>query len=387
MVIAVLSHFCYTQYVIYIHPRIRIGIILIISFLVSGFLMNYSQEVSSTQAPQIQIETIGVDFSKSLSEAGVNIMSSLGSFKIPSLFSFVPSSSNTFQSPSQEPIEAPTETPQDWDTLPTDTPEIPTSTPAQLPTESPETPIEPTTTQPKPTIKKRPTAVPTKIPKPTSKPKPSPTKAVAPVTTDIRPGSSLDEIIQEVSKRTCVPTALLKAFREQEAGAWFQGDIKIYNTYGWWKDASRSTVCAGLAYYTQSGLIPAQDSPGAYAESEDKTCTSAPIGNQSYDQKIMGIFQISQSEQDGVKNQIAPILPGPYDRRVLFDNMIIFATITKNRAGSNPHSSCDDWPQETVSEVARIHHAGSNGVCKYAYSGGKSGDYCKEIWDLYRSFK
>lgn len=193
--------------------------------------------------------------------------------------------------------------------------------------------------------------------------------------------------MRDVEKRACVPYKFLMAIRTKEGGAWFQNmsasTTKMYNTLGWWNSADVGTICSGLGYWTQSGIIP-PDSAGA-----GQRCQNA-IGDQTYDQKIMGIMQISQSEQDsaGQAKYMGKTIPGKIDRRVLFDNIMIFGIISKNRAGDFPQPSCTDWPQETVMEVARIHASGSTGSCNYSYSQtGASGNYCKEIWDLYKTFK
>jgi len=375
--------FCYTQYmIIFFHSRIRIGIVLALSFFISGFIMKYTQESPSEMAPQIQIQTITADVSQSLSNSETSIISALQSFKLPTLVSFVPPASQP-AIPSKQPVEP---TPLDWEIEPSGPTEIPTSTPAILPTNGPlPTNIAiPTTAKPTIHVVTQPPQ-PTKTPKPTKIPKPT-ELILPPILTDVRPGTSIEEIARAVSKRTCVPYALLMAIRTKETGAWFNNmnaaSIKMINTYGWWKSANKYTVCTYLAFYTQSRLIP-PDSTVALAESPK--CNGNPFPGT--DQKIMGIMQVNEAEQNGVLNQIKNIIPQNVDRRILFDNMTIFATITKNRAGKNPHSDCNDWPETTVKEVARIHHGGSSGVCKYSYSGGPSGDYCKEVWDLYKSFK
>ena len=191
--------------------------------------------------------------------------------------------------------------------------------------------------------------------------------------------------MRDVEKRACVPYKLLMAIRTEEGGNKFNNmstsTTRMYNTLNWWNTSSLGAVCDGLAYSAQSGLVPS-DSIGA-----GQRCEMA-IGSQTYDQKIMGIMQISESEQNSAAKYITNTIPGKIDRRVLFDNVMMFAIITKNRAGSFPRPSCTDWPEETVKEVARIHASGSQGTCQYYYSqNGVSGDYCKEIWNLYKTFK
>jgi hypothetical protein len=214
------------------------------------------------------------------------------------------------------------------------------------------------------------------VPAPTKVPKP--TVIVYPgVTSDVRPGSSIEEILQDVAKRMCVPYRLLIAIRTIESGAWFKNmtptTTKFYNTYGWWKTAGVGEICAGLAYYTQTGVIP-PDSTGAAGG----TCSHAPFGGGTIDQKIMGLFQVSEEEEKVSRKNTTKALPKSIDRRVLFDNAIIFASITKNRAGQSPQPSCDDWPEETVKEVAGKHY----GSCSYP-----GGNYCNEVWGFYKSAK
>ncbi|MBW7960607.1 hypothetical protein H3C65_03910 [Patescibacteria group bacterium] len=241
-------------------------------------------------------------------------------------------------------------------------------------------PIAPTvmevTETPSPTLYSR--LFPTEKPKPTKPPKPTATPKPPPITTDRRPGSTLEEIFQEVNKRACFPIALMKAFQYKESGDKFHlGDppskISIYNKYGWWIDGSGSP-CTGLGYYAQSGLIPA-DSVNAGG-----SCSS-PIGNPN-DIKIMGLFQISEQEQEVAQKYITNTIP-KNDRRVLFDNSLMFAYITKSRVPGTPPPDCNAWPNDTIRMVAEKHH----GVCQYDYGNGVKGDYCKEILDLYNKYK
>jgi len=353
-----------------INPRIRIGIVLILSLFISGFVMKYAQESPSEMAPQIQIQTIATDLSQTLSNSGTSIISALQSFKLPPLVSFVPPASQP-AIPSEQPVEP---TPLDWETEPSGPTEIPTSTPAILPTNGPlPTNIAiPTTAKPTIHVVTQPPQ-PTKTPKPTKVPKPT-ELILPPILSDVRPGTSIEEILREVSKRACIPYALLMATRTQESGAWMKNlssaTAKMYNTYGWWKGADKGSVCAALAYYTQSGLIPPDSGGGS--------CTNG-VQPGAYDQKIMGLMQMSEQEEQVTRKNTIKILPKNIDRRVLFDNAVIYALATKGRAGNSPQPSCDDWPEETVRLVAEKHY----GAC--AYGGGKN--YCTEVWNLYKSFK
>ncbi len=217
-----------------------------------------------------------------------------------------------------------------------------------------------------------PTQIPIKILKPTKPPKPSPTPLPPPITTDERPGQTMEEIFQEVSKRMCIPFALLRAFQTQESGPYFSynspsSTIKIYNTYGWWIDG-KGDPCVGLGYYTQSGLVP-NDSIKA-----GQTCRNA-VQPDAYDQKIMGIFQISEYEQNGAYKYLKNTFPKNYDRRVLFDNAMIFAIITKNRISGSPPKNCNDWPEDIIKLVAEKHY-------------GNCGDnYCANILKYYKQYK
>lgn len=349
-----------------LHPRIRILMGLVCAFLASGLFMSYSVGETETLAPQIQVQSIVGDFSQSLSDKGSSILSSIQSFKLPTLISI--SSPEPVVSPPPEPEQEPT--PIEWDTEPTSPPESPTSTPAYFPTDSPR--HQPTSGGPRPTQYSPPpnSPKPTTIPKPTKVPKPT---SHPPITTDIRPGASIEEIAREVSKRACFPYALLMATHIKESGPWLKNLSaslsKKYNTYGWWKSASSGEVCSGLAYYTQSGLIPPDSGGGS--------CTNG-VQPDAYDQKIMGLMQVSEEEEQKTRKYTQVTLPNSIDRRVLFDNALIYAIATKNRIGTTP-KNCDDWPQETVKLAAEKHF----GAC--AYGSGKN--YCTEVWDLYRSFK
>jgi len=269
--------------------------------------------------------------------------------------------------------------------------EVPTSSPIRLiPTyvSSPNPTLFVTSTPPRSVPTTPPLSIPTIIasprpplatskPQPTKVPKPSPTAALPPVTSDVRPGKSIEEILSEAAKRTCVPYAFLMAERMEESGAWFTNmtaqTTTYYNTYGWWTGADHGEICYGLAYYTQTGTIP-PDSTNAGTE----PCPHAPFGGGTYDQKIMGLFQVNEDEQKGALKYMKGILPGRVDRRVLFDNAVIFAIISKNRAGNSPMPTCTDWPEETVKLIAEKHY----GAC--AYSGG---NYCNEVWNYYKKYK
>lgn len=327
--------------------------------------MKYSK-LTANGAPGVEVKNIVADFSKQLSQSGEFITTSIQSFKIPQLL--------TFQQPT--PINTPTLPPEqppsgEWLQATIRPAEPPTSTPTQIhPTN-----ITPSSSLPKPTL--IPTSIkinPTSPPKPTKVPKPTAVPPMPAWTEDKRPGSSIEEILKEVSKRVCIPYALLMATRTQESGAWMKNlDAKtteLYNTYGWWKTASQGQVCAALAYYTQSGKIP-PDSGGG-------TCTNG-VQPDAYDQKIMGLMQVSEQEEQVTRKNTVKTLSKNIDRRVLFDNAVIYAYATKARAGQSPQPSCDDWPQETVKLVAEKHF----GAC--AYGNGKN--YCTEVWNLYKSFK
>ncbi len=218
----------------------------------------------------------------------------------------------------------------------------------------------------------------TKTPRPTKTPKPTPTPKPPPITTDLRPGKTMMEIFQEVSKRMCFPPALLMAFQTKESGPFFKSTnpesvIKIYNTYGWWKTGA-GNPCFGLGYHTQTGIVP-PDSVSAGTRCRNAVGSPDDIG-------VMGIFQISQWEQDVSRKNTSATLPKNIDRRVLFDNALIFASITKNRAGTVP-KDCNNWPDDVIKMVAEKHH----GVCNYNYGNGNTGNYCTDILKLYKQYK
>lgn len=219
---------------------------------------------------------------------------------------------------------------------------------------------------------------PTNAPKPTKIPKPTKVPPPPPITSDIRPGNSLKEIFQEVNKRACFPMALMKAIQYMESGSYFKesdpsSKIKIYNTYGWWKTGA-GNPCTGLGYHTQTGIVP-DDS--IYAGTSCSSAIGSPI-----DIKIMGLMQISEWEQEFVQKHISSQLP-KNDRRVFFDNALMFAFISRSRVG-DPPKDCNDWPDDVVKLVAEKH----SGTCEYYYSiNGVSGNYCKEILDLYKQYQ
>jgi hypothetical protein len=211
---------------------------------------------------------------------------------------------------------------------------------------------------------------PTAYIKPTNIPKPTKVPTPPPITSDTRPGSTLAEIFADVSKRECIPAALLYAFQTQETGPWWPIDspsskVKIYNTYGWWTDGTGNS-CTGMGYHTQTGIVP-EDAVDAGTSCQNPI----PSGD---DQAIMGLWQISKYEEDAAKKYMTGIIKGNIDRRVLFDNAVIFAIITKNRLG-NPPTNCNDWPTDAISTAAEKHY-------------GSCGDnYCANILKYYKQFK
>ncbi len=214
--------------------------------------------------------------------------------------------------------------------------------------------------------------------KPTQPPKPTATPTFSPITSDMRPGTSLTEIFKEVNKRACIPVALLYAFKTVETGERFKNDspsvIRIYNTYGWWITGA-GDPCYGFGYHAQTGIVP-EDSVKAGTRCEN------PIGDPN-DLKIMGILQISEWEQQVVQKYISSIIP-KNDRRVLFDNALIFAYLTRNRVGKPP-KDCDNWPDEVI-KIAASKHLGNG--CEYYYSQtGASGNYCNEVLTKYKEYK
>lgn len=217
---------------------------------------------------------------------------------------------------------------------------------------------------------KIPTKVPTSIPKPTNTPKPTAIPALPPVNSEVRPGSTLNEIYEEVQKRMCVPAALLYAFQQAETGAWWpvnstSSKVKTYNKYGWWLDGSGNS-CTGMGYYTQIGIVPSD------AVDAGTVCQKAiPSGA---DQAIMGLWQISKYEEDAAKKSIGKIIKGSIDRRVIFDNAIIFAIITKNRLG-DPPKNCSDWPADAIKTAAEKHY----GTC--------GDNYCNKVLNYYKQYR
>ena len=232
--------------------------------------------------------------------------------------------------------------------------------------------LSPTPT-PRPTSKLTPTKSPTQKPTPTKYVKPTATPTPRPITTDARPGASLSEIFQDVGKRTCFPPALLHAFQTKETGVFFNYNnpssiIKIYNTYGWWKTGS-GDPCFGLGYHTQTGIVPT-DSVRAGDRCRNAVGSSEDLG-------IMGILQVSQFEEDATRKYTKTTLPNNVDRRVLFDNALIFAIATKNRIGDVP-KNCNVWPDDAVLDAAEKHIG--VGSCNV-------GNYCADILKYYKQYK
>ncbi len=337
--------------------------------------MKYVSHSSTGATPYIEVQNVVLDFSNSLSHSQARLMTSLQSIHIPV---FPTSSPSTPSIPTSPPLpnearpELPPTSPtgQEWTAAPTPVPTSIVSSSGIFPTTIiPTNPIPPTYTPSK--------IPPTNTPKPTSAPLPTAIPELPPVTSNQRPGSNLEEVFKEVSKRMCVPVALLKATQQEESGQRYRtfatDKFSLANRLNWWNESSTSEYdyFTGVAYSAQSGKAPSDSKfPGKEI--------AHPIQPNAYDQWIMGPEQISQQEQDASRKNTIKILPNNIDRRVLFDNFIIYSSITLNRVGSSPRTSCDDWPEETVRLVAEKHY----GAC--AYSGG---NYCDDIWRLYKSFK
>jgi len=364
--------------------RFKIVFAMVIAIGISSLLSYYSNTDSSVSlenqyhAPRVDLTRLANDLTQQTNEISNSVTTSLLAIRLPTfeLPGYTPHVRVEPELPTEPAIDPIPFEPEDPIVIPV---EQPTSTPAQLPTDIP---IQTPTTAP--SIPQRPTMppvtkapAPTKTPVPTKVPKPT-VATYPPITDKKRPGSSLREIFSEVEKRACVPAALMMAIKSVETGERFKNDsaktIEIYNTYGWWKTGT-GDPCYGYGYHTQIGIVP-QDSvsPGLKC--------SGPVGSATNIQ-IMGILQVSQWEQDVTRKSTTTHVPGDFDRRVLFDNALIFAYATKGRVGKSPQPSCSDWPMETVKLAAEKHH----GVCKYDYGTGNAGDYCQKIWDLYRSFK
>jgi hypothetical protein len=214
-----------------------------------------------------------------------------------------------------------------------------------------------------------PTKVPTKAPAPTKPPKPTPIPQAPAVNTEVRPGSTLKEIYEDVQDRMCIPAALLYAFQQAETGAWWpvnsaSSKVKTYNKYGWWLDGSGSS-CTGMGYHTQIGIVPSDAADAG-------TVCQKPIPSGA-DQAIMGLWQISKYEEDAAKKSIGKIIKGSIDRRVIFDNAVIFAIITKNRLG-DPPKNCSDWPADAIKTAAEKHY----GTC--------GDNYCNKVLNYYKQY-
>lgn len=232
-----------------------------------------------------------------------------------------------------------------------------------------------------PTTYKSPTPYPLR-PTPYYSPKPTVTKYIKPtkipppppITSDIRPGTTLTEIFQEVGKRACFPPALLRAIQEKETGAWWSfnstsSKVKVYNTYGWWITGT-GNPCTGFGYHTQTGIVP-QDSVNAGMSCQNSVGASGDIG-------VMGLLQVSQEEQDRTRKYTLTTLPKSIDRRVVFDNALIFAIATNNRIGTTP-KSCTDWTDDEV-QIAAEKHFGSCYI-------SATRNYCNEILKLYKQYR
>ena len=228
----------------------------------------------------------------------------------------------------------------------------------------------------KPTIKPtvKPTAVPTK--KPTAVP-PTPTPEI--VIGTVRPGSNRDEVADIAGGLACVPPALLKAINDVETnGLKRVADyFELINTYGWWNDGSTDTfhICQGFAYNTCTGVVPSDSNAAGYH------CTNNPAGICSYDIKIMGPMQLSESEQNAYLSKAKTIMKqDTVDRRVIFDSFLISALHFKN-ISLYRDSDCTNWPVENIFRTACKYYGG----CNYNVN-GNSGNYCQKVCEGYNSY-
>ncbi|MEK7597329.1 MAG: hypothetical protein AAB441_01645 [Patescibacteria group bacterium] len=329
--------------------RIRILSSLLIAFIIINLYGRLSKTpfISPIQAENIKNLLSNIKFNPN---SLVKFFTIKFDSKEPELVSRLDKPNNSFIFPTVNQITSP----------PTITPKIGSGNPTPTIRLYPTNKIVPTT---------KPVA--TAIPKPTNTPKPTKVPPLPPITSDTRPGTSLEEIFQEVNKRACIPVPLLRAFQTQESGPFYNYNnsasiTKIYNAYGWWKTGA-GDPCFGLGYHSQTGVVP-QDSVKA-----GTSCQNAVQPN-AYDQGIMGVLQISQFEQDRTRKYTTPILPKNIDRRVLFDNALIFAYATRARVGTPP-KNCDDWPADVIKVAAEKHY----GAC--------TDNYCANILKYYNQYK
>lgn len=343
--------------------RIKILLAIVLSFLISSFIIRYSQ---TSESPYIDAAQIGIDAKNLVANFASNINpSKLVSFlTVPNLsFNKNYPTSVPHDGSQQYSIPSPKYTgPKPSSIIPTIKSPSPTKT---------VTPIK------IPTAKPKATATPTKKPKPSATPKPQ----LPPITTALRPGSNLEDIYNDVQKRLCVPAALLKSIQLEETGTitanFVQGNFTFFNTYGWWNNSkvTQRDICGARAYSVQSGIVP-YDSKFA-----GTSCNNA-IQPDAYDQVIMGLLQVSQQEQDlSFKNTSKVITTGKIDRRVLYDNALIFASVTLNKVGNLAETGCGDWSFKAVVRAACKHL----GVCNYNY-GANNGNYCVKICNHYNEF-
>lgn len=341
--------------------RLKIIISIVLSFAIVQGISYYTEhpDFASVQAENIKGLLSGIKFDLSAITKSMTLNTGPTEHNYPKGWNETGKNSIDLPSISNYPTATPTPTPLPNVNFPTNPVSRPTSVLSRTPTRIP-------------------TAVPTATPKPTKTPKPTPTPALPPINDDTRPGASIDEIFDEVGKRTCFPPALLKAFQQEETGAWFKLNqpasvVKTYNTYGWWIDGS-GDPCFGFGYHTQTGIVPS-DSVKAGTRCRNAVGSTNDIG-------IMGIIQISQQEEDVTRKHTIKILPKNIDRRVLFDNALIFAIATRNRVG-NPPKDCNNWPDDMIKLAAEKHQ----GVCVADYKNGNTRNYCTDILNLYKQYK
>lgn len=338
--------------------RIKILTSLLISFLVSSFVANYSQFPGS---PHINTLRIASD----VKETSLNVTEKISSFKIISSITLP----NFFSS---------------------------NISPTTLPNMNNENRVAPSSiiTQTKPSViptgkrfvfptsavrKKTPTPTVKKIVSPTAKPTPT----EIPIGR-VRPGKNYNEMVEIVAKKTCVPAALIKAFAAIESGDKTQSKIAFlpqdrfikYNTYDWWNDPSTSQaqVCEGIGYNHHTGLIPEGSQYAGARCMQAETFTTVDVFS-------MGYLSLSEYVENAYRKRVLDLLKvDKVDRRVFFDATVIAALHLKNTS-TYRGDDCNNWEAKYIAKAA----------CKYLsfciYDMGKrTGDYCQEICDLYNGF-
>lgn len=334
-------------------PRWKIFAGIALAYLASAFLMRY---VTITDKPFVSAEKLAAG----ARQMGVQVKSTVAGFAA-SLASLPvgriasgktePTPAVTARNPAP-PVAVPSSG-MVFETLPTSAPppvNYPTA-PLVLPTAPPTTAPLPPTRPPAPTARPQPTAVPTKAPEPT------PDLPAG----YVRPGTTIDEVFNIASQKSCVPANLLKAFVAQEAPGvltWSDKSVRLYNAYDWWhRVTEKKQVCSGYGYYPETGLIP-DDS--LFAGQQCKEGINGDTVSHSLGAGQMLEYYWNKTYKKKTEQALGVATA---DRRVVLDALVGFGINIKE--GTKNPGGCDNWEFKYIIKAACVNTGGGSAYSYY----------------------